>query len=155
MSNLSFLLDGAPSSSAVQSFTASQALQSVRRAPKFLSRCPELDNLFLSNASEAPGLPGNCILELAGTPGTGKSRVALSYAVEARLAADPCEVLIIGQSRLAATVHDLMLFVDTEGAFDAHEVRQAVIARSGPDAGESGLPFKCTCHSSTNRAIGL
>lgn len=97
MNDLSFLLDGSSNSlSQVQTFTASQALQSARRALRFLSGCLSLDELFKS-ASRGNGLPSNCVLELAGTPGSGKTRIALSYVVQARLAVQPCEALIIGE----------------------------------------------------------
>lgn len=97
MNDLSFLLDGGSNTTHhVQTFTASQALKSARKAPRFLSGSSEVDGLFTSE-SKGAGLPSNCVLELAGTPGTGKTRIALSYVIQARLAEQASEALIIGR----------------------------------------------------------
>jgi predicted ATP-dependent serine protease len=84
--------------------SASALLRSSRRAARFSSNCPALDAL-LSPASSGKrvGLAQGSVLEIMGTPGIGKTKMALGFVISARFEAiteeTDCEVLVIGESR--------------------------------------------------------
>lgn len=75
-----------------QSQSASALLKQSRTALRFCSHS-DLDALFVS-ANHAHGLPQGHILGLVGPPGSGKSVVAASMALQA--ASDGVQVLVIG-----------------------------------------------------------
>ena len=98
-------IDPVHSALTIQTQSATALLQAKTHAVRFSSGSPGLDALILTGDDDAGGsLSAGQVLELTGCPGEGKTRLCLSYALQACLPSSEdgpeCgpRVLIIGAS---------------------------------------------------------
>lgn len=133
----------APASVIKGSQSVTSLLQQKKRETPFLSGCSAFDGLL--GSSETPGLPRGSLLELSGCPGEGKTRICVSYAVNACLSQEAKEkhprVLIIGRAGRVLRKSPLKLDnSDTQGSISIQSLHEAAQATFSDDE-EAGKQY--------------